>query len=718
MRKKLLALGVAAVVAGATIVGISMSGAASPTTLPTATTPIEHVVVLFPENISFDHYFGTYPNAVNESGAPQFTAAPGTPSVNGLGPALLNENPNEFNPKRLSPEEALTCDQNHSYAPEQEADDNGKMDEFVQKTQGSSLTNCTQSTEKNKGSYGPNGIVMDYYDGNTVTGLWNYAQHYALNDNSYGNQFGPSTPGAINLISGDTEGAVPHGTNNNVVSGVMQGDSEARFDQCGNPASALESTTVNGETVELTGGTTAEMTGKNVGDLLNERGVTWGWFQGGFEPSSHEGTRPVCKQTMENIGGATVESYSAHHEPFEYYKSTANLMHTAPSSASEVGFSDPSSTPWKDRVNHQYDISWFDKAIEAENMPQVSFLKAPAAEDGHAGYSDPLDEQAFMVEQINMIEESPYWENTAIFIAYDDSDGWYDHQIGPVLFPSHTPKDALNGLGSGSCEFKNETTKVEHPSRCGLGPRLPMMLISPYAKSNYVDNTLTEQSSILQFVEHNWSLGSIGSGSEDIDSGSVDNMFEFGNAQRAPQVILKENGEVESEVEGENPAVGPEGPAGPEGPQGQQGNEGPQGKEGAAGKEGAQGKEGAAGKDGATGPKGDTGPAGPKGDTGATGPAGPQGATGPRGPKGATPVVKCKVVTKGKKQQVKCTTGGSNARSRALVSVVRDHKVVAHAAGHLGSNLALQHAAPLHGKYTLFVEIPGVTTSSQKIRIA
>ena len=92
------------------------------------------------------------------------------------------------------------------------------------------------------------------------------------------------------------------------------------------------------------------------------------------------------------------------------------------------------------------------------------------------------------------------------------------------------------------------------------------MLISPYAKSNYVDNTLTEQSSILQFVEQNWSLGSIGAGSEDVDSGTVDNMFEFGNAQRAPKVILNEaTGEVVSETPGENPAGGPEGPAGKEG---------------------------------------------------------------------------------------------------------------------------------------------------------
>jgi phospholipase C len=694
MRKKLLALGVTAVVAGAAIIGISMSGAASSQTaaLPTPTTPIEHVVVLFPENISFDHYFGTYPNAVNGPGEPAFSALPGTPTVNGLGHALLTENPNETNPVRLANDEALTCDQNHSYGPEQEAEDHGKMDMFVQKTQGGG---CLQTTTKNNPEYGGHGIVMDYYDGNTVTALWNYAQHYALNDNSYDNQFGPSTPGAINLVSGDTEGAVAGSIpNGNIVGDVLQGDAEPRYDQCANPKTPtvenpLESVEVeyskgHKETVDLPSGATAEMTGKNVGDLLNERGVTWGWFQGGFEPSGHEGARPLCAQTMPNIGGSNVTSYVMHHEPFEYYKSTANLLHTAPSSAAEVGLSDPSTTPWSHRVDHQYDIKWFKAAIEAGNMPQVSFLKAPAAENGHAANSDPLDEQKFLVEEINTIENSQYWNNTAIFIAYDDSDGWYDHQVGPTLFPSNGEKDALNGVGA--CQFTNESSKVEHENRCGLGPRLPFMLISPYAKSNYVDNTLTEQSSILQFVEHNWSLGSIGAGSEDADSGSVENMFEFGNAQRAPKLILNETtGEVVSETPGEAPAGGPPGP------------EGPAGKEGPAGPVGPAGKVGA------------TGPAGPKG---------PKGAKGPRGPKGATPVVKCKVVTKGKKQQVKCTSDSSSARSRALVSVVRDHKVVAHGTGHLGSSFRLQHARPLHGQYTLFVEIPGVTTSSQKIRIS
>ena len=316
---------------------------------------------------------------------------------------------------------------------------------------------------------------MDYYDGNTVTALWNYAQHYAMNDNSYDNQYGPSTPGAINLVSGDTEGAVAFGTNTNIVGGVLQGDSEPRYDQCANASTPLESTTVEGESVSVAGGTSGEMTGKNIGNLLNERGVTWGWFQGGFEPSSHNGEgRPICGQEMANIGGASQKSYVMHHEPFEYYKSTANLEHMAPTSASQVGYSDPSTVPWKERVNHQYDLSWFKKAIEAENMPQVSFLKPPAAENGHAGNSDPLDEQKFLTEEINTIQNSQYWKNTAIFIAYDDSDGWYDHQVSPTLFPSHAAEDALNGPET--CHFANESSLVEHDNRCGLGPRLPFLL--------------------------------------------------------------------------------------------------------------------------------------------------------------------------------------------------------------------------------------------------
>ena len=134
-----------------------------------------------------------------------------------------------------------------------------------------------------------------------------------------------------------------------------------------------------------------------------------------------------------NIGGATVTDYSPHHEPFQYYKSTANPKHLPPSSEAAIGHTD--------QANHQYDLSEFYPTLSAGNMPAVSFLKAPAYQDGHAGYSNPIDEQTFLVNAINQIEKSKDWKSTAIVVTYDDSDGWYDHQVLPIVNGSNTAAD-------------------------------------------------------------------------------------------------------------------------------------------------------------------------------------------------------------------------------------------------------------------------------------
>ncbi len=105
-------------------------------------TPIKHVVVIFPENESFDHYFGVYPNASNPAGEPAFHASFGTPQVNGLTRTLLNANPNlnpangtgAANPFRLDRAQALTADQNHGYQAEEQAYDDGKADLFPEYT--------------------------------------------------------------------------------------------------------------------------------------------------------------------------------------------------------------------------------------------------------------------------------------------------------------------------------------------------------------------------------------------------------------------------------------------------------------------------------------------------------------------------------------------------------------------------------------------------------
>jgi phospholipase C len=469
---------------------------------PTST-PIKHVVVLFGENVSFDHYFGTYPKAANTDGS-TFHAKPGTPKVNGLTPSLLDNNPNVFNPKRLTHSEALTCDQNHSYLPEQKAEDLGKMDLFEQNT---ATDTCTAQPI----AFGAPGLVMDYYDGNTVTAMWNYAQNYAMSDNNYGTNFGPSTPGALNLISGnDGGGQAVSPTTGQVVAapgavgsvdsngvGTIYGDMDPAFDDCSDGSH----TSTNPVGV---------MTGKNVGDLMNAEHVTWGWFQGGFAPTgTNAGGFQVCGSSHQNIAGNAAADYSPHHNPFEYYKSTANPKHLPPSSVAAIGKTD--------QANHQYDLSLFAKTLKHGNLPAVSFLKAAEYQDGHPGYSDPLDEQHFIVNTVNEIEHSKYWLSTAIVITYDDSDGWYDHQASPIVNGSKDPT-----LDSALCSAVSVKVGTRN-DRCGYGVRLPLVVVSPWTKPNSVSHNLTDQSSVTKFIEDNWLHGQrTGSGSFDSVAGSLD----------------------------------------------------------------------------------------------------------------------------------------------------------------------------------------------------
>ncbi|HEV2321895.1 MAG TPA: alkaline phosphatase family protein, partial [Gammaproteobacteria bacterium] len=243
-------------------------------------TPIKHIVVIFQENVSFDHYFGTYPNAANPSGEPAFFARPGTPSVNGLNDQLLNHNLNTANPVRLDRSEPLTCDQDHNYGAEQSAFDGGLMDKFVQFTD---VESCGAPDISKPG------LVMDYYDGNTVTAMWNYAQDFAMSDNSFGTTFGPSTPGALNLISGQTHGAALTASGTSVANGTDIGDQDPVYDDCSNQSRPRLS-----------------MSGQNIGNLLNALGVSWGWFQGGFRPTAVNGGVATCSAASVNVGGATI----------------------------------------------------------------------------------------------------------------------------------------------------------------------------------------------------------------------------------------------------------------------------------------------------------------------------------------------------------------------------------------------------------------------------
>ena len=324
---------------------------------PAATaTPIKHVVVIFGEKCRLTTTSAPIPTPPTPSGQP-FHAAPGTPSVNGLTGSLLTNNPNtqpsDRNTRdawtRSNINDVLTCDQNHDYTPEQFAFDNGKMDLFTAASGTATRTGTSPTGQACQAS-----DVMNYYDGNTVTAMWNYAQHFALNDNSFGTTFGPSAPGAINLVSGNTGGVdTAHSVRGALTDGdtVADGtggqslisDAQPYWDDCSNRDAVA-------------------MTGTNVGDLLNAQHLSWGWFQGGFTPNyalhrvaghgidlqpaqragsghlhDHAQRRRGPRGTHTGPRWGTKADYIPHHEPFQYYASTANPHHLAPKSLSVVG---------------------------------------------------------------------------------------------------------------------------------------------------------------------------------------------------------------------------------------------------------------------------------------------------------------------------------------------------------------------------------------------
>jgi phospholipase C len=283
------------------------------------------------------------------------------------------------------------------------------------------------------------------------------------------------------------------------------------------------------------------MAGKNIGDLLNGSNIPWGSFVGGFNLQTvNANSSTGCSRST--VGQVTsARDYTPHHIWFQYYASTANPTHARPTSTAAIGLTKVPGTQTVDPANHGYDLNDFFTAVKAGNFPAVSFIKQAAFQDGHPGNSDPLDEQTGLITLINFLQQQPDWSSTAVIIAYDDSDGWYDHAFASTAHGSFSATpipgtafdiDALNG--NGNCGTPGQTPVAVGLSgqsvngRCGPGTRQPFVVISPYAKKNYISHVLITQASIPQFIEDNWLKSQrIGGGSFDATTGSIIDMFDF-----------------------------------------------------------------------------------------------------------------------------------------------------------------------------------------------
>ena len=371
------------------------------------------------------------------------------------------------------------------------------MDKFVQFTE--SDPSCATGTNL---FFRP-GLVMDYFDGNTVTGLWNYAQNYAMSDNNYDTEFGPSTPGALNLVSGNTgasyavspttgakittpiSGTVSALNSNGL--GTIYGDLDPAYDDCSNDSHAADENSYP----------LGVVTGQNIGNLLNARNITWGWFQGGFAPDRDQLRRPAGLRLR-------AREHRRRRRAATTCRTTTRSSTTRPPPTRRTCRRPrrrPSATPTRPTTSTTSPTS---TTTLKDGQPAGGQLPQGRRPTRTATRATPTRSTSrhFLVNTINQIEKSKYWRSTAIVITYDDSDGWYDHQVMPSRERRLTHVSGHRDLLLGA-DHPGQLA----PTRCGYGQRLPMLVISPWTRENYVSNNLTDTASVVKFIEDNWLHG-------------------------------------------------------------------------------------------------------------------------------------------------------------------------------------------------------------------
>lgn len=229
---------------------------------------------------------------------------------------------------------------------------------------------------------------------------------------------------------------------------------------------------------DSTNGLKYNLTYKNIGDELSASKQSWAWYAGGWDAAKADPASDEAK------------TYSPHHNPFQYFQNY------------EDGKYD----------NNLKDYTNFAKDIDKGNLPAVSFIKAGYGDDEHPGtgnQSTPSAEE-FTVNTINKIMNSPYWKDTAIIVTYDEGGGFFDHIAPPTVTPN---ADGLQGDG----------------------PRIPAMVISPYAKENYVSHVQYDHSSVLKFLEWNYGLSALNS--KDANANNILDMFDFEHPNFLPYMF-------------------------------------------------------------------------------------------------------------------------------------------------------------------------------------
>ncbi|MEO8305388.1 MAG: acid phosphatase [Betaproteobacteria bacterium] len=435
---------------------------------------IQHIVVIYAENRSFDHLYGLFPgaNGIAQATPAEYTQVDrdGTPLAE-LPPAWRGKDPDPAFAHRLpnrpfrldAPPFNLSLSQRvrgavHRYWQTFEQINGGRNDRYAAVSDAG-------------------GFVMGYYDGSKLP-MWQWARDFVLADNFFMAAHGDSFINHQWLICACTprDEAAPASLRAQV---DERGWLKRRPDS---PASARDgdlrlfdgSVTPDGYRVNsgiapyqpsatppAQGGdprfadpskyTLPPQTTTTIGDTLSAKGISWAWYAGGWNAALADAMQPPgAKRTVVLNREPGSINFQPHHHPFNYY------ARFAPGTA--------------DRERHLRDYSDLVAGIEQGNMPQVAFYKPDGSLNQHPSYTDVLSGDTHIAGLIAKIKASPLWASTAIIVTYDENGGFWDH-VAP-------PKG----------------------DRWGPSTRIPAIIVSPLAKRGHVDHTSYDTTSIIKFI--------------------------------------------------------------------------------------------------------------------------------------------------------------------------------------------------------------------------
>ncbi len=435
---------------------------------------IRHVFVIYQENRSFDSYFGDFPG-VDNLATPE-ARAHGFRQWDSIGKTWITPFP-------LNASD--TSDADHSRPALLAKADHGKMDDFIgyEEKERVDVGLASPQFARQIGL-----LTMGYNDCRTVPFLWMYAHHFTLYDHIFQGMYAPSTPGNLDLIAGqtgETEAArhpqdqwkSPFATGDPVVNDFNPAFGPYAYPDQATQPHQLDQTyatlmlTLKGREAGKDAKVDIDDVKKDIGELarLDYQAIPWAWYQEGFgtgQGDYHPGFIP-------------------HHDSPQYF-----------------GYIRQNPKMW----NGVHDLLQFFTVMQNRQLPprSVVFIKGgrknpfgwkPASlyaqsflgDDDHPGYSDSQLSESLAAKVVNTIARSPYWSSSAIIILWDDSEGFYDH-VPPPQFEM--------------CPDRNP---------CGDGPRIPLILISPYARAAGIDSSPGDHASFAKFLDVLFDLPPLGS---------------------------------------------------------------------------------------------------------------------------------------------------------------------------------------------------------------